>query len=286
VRIGRHELTPDNPFVVAEVGLNHNGSLDRALEMVAVAAKCGVDAVKFGVFKAAEFCREDDPLYDHFKRCELPDHAWFALKEACEAQGVEFFGTPQNPSDLDLLLRVGVPCVKIGSDDLTNTSLVFDYAKRRLPMILSSGMADEAELLTAIAAVYTASGQAPVVLACTSEYPCPPGHANVRRVMTLHEQQLYVGYSDHTEGTTAAVLAVAYGAVYLEKHFTLDRTLTGPDHAWSADPAALNVWVRAIREASIARGTGAVRPTAEERKNRAKWRRKSGQQLRGDAWTT
>lgn len=269
------------PFLVAEAGLNHDGSLEQALEMVEKAAAAGVDAVKFGAFKASEFCRPEDPLYADFERCELPESAWGVLAEKCRSEGVVFFATPQNPSDLPALIAAGAPCIKVGSDDLTNTALIAKYASHGLPMILSAGMADAQEVRDAY---YTAAqrGAHVVLLACTSEYPCPAGHANTARVATLRRHYPFVGYSDHTTGDMASIMATALGACYLERHFTLDRTLEGPDHRWSAEPAELARWVWSVAQARAVLGSGRIEPSPQELEARKKWRRRSGQQLRGE----
>lgn len=269
-------------MIVAEVGVNHNGSLERALEMIAVAKEAGCDAVKFGTFKAAEFCAPDDPLYAMFKSCELEDNAWRIIKDEADGLGMIFFSTPQNESDLKLLLEVGVPCIKVGSDDLTNMSLISAYAARGLPMILSTGMADTWDVCNAVRA---ARGVPLTICACTSEYPCPPEHANLARITTLRDMfpSVAIGFSDHTVGTQAAVMAAALGATYFEKHMTLNNRLPGPDHAFSANPSQLSEWVRSIRDAMKMLGDGLIRPTEAERVNRTKWRRDSGQQIRGVA---
>lgn len=273
------------PFIVAEVGVNHNGSVDTALSMIDIAADCGVDAVKFGVFKADEFCRKNDPLYETFKRCELPDESWAALKTRCEKRDVIFFATPQNEGDFDVLRRVGVPCVKVGSDDLANTRLITSYAKHGLPMILSSGMADWRDIWKARTTAMKAGCRDIAVLVCTSEYPCPPGHANIARVTTLRWKlpTCPIGFSDHTEGSQAAVVAASLGACYFEKHFTLHHAMIGPDHAFSAEPDELREWVQSIKRTAVLMGSGRVEPSQDELKNRVMWRRTSGQQLRGVA---
>lgn len=270
------------PFIVAEVGVNHDGSVRQALKMVDEAAACGVHAVKFGVFKADEFCAKSDSLYETFKRCELPDDAWYEIRARCDAAGVVFFGTPQNESDLEILLKVGVPCIKVGSDDLTNLALIRAYAKHRLPLILSIGMADAWDVLASVAAC----GETPlIVCACTSEYPCPPEHANLARIATLGKicPDIPIGFSDHTIGAGAATIAAALSACYIEKHFTLDVFIHGPDHAWSATPERLQTWAEAIRTTHAMLGSGEIEPTESERENRDKWRRKSGQRIRGSA---
>ncbi len=268
-------------MIVAEVGVNHNGSLDRAVEMIGVAKEAGCTHVKFGTFKADEFCALDDPLYAMFKSCELPDIAWKVLKREAESVGIGFFSTPQNETDLALLLAAGVPCIKIGSDDLTNLGLIASYASHGLPMILSIGMADTSDVQKAVRLVR----HLPLtVCVCTSEYPCPPEHANLARITTLQEMFPYaeIGFSDHTIGSDAASIAAALGATYFEKHFTLDNALPGPDHAFSANPYELWCWVNRIKGALDMLGDGEIKPTESERVNREKWRRASGQKIRGD----
>jgi sialic acid synthase SpsE len=270
------------PFIVAEVGVNHDGYVDQALSMIRAAAKADVDAVKFGVFKADEFCSRRDPLYETFKRCELPDSAWAEIKAECERNDVIFFATPQNRSDLDILLDVGVPFIKIGSDDLANVALVESYAETKLPIILSTGMADLPDIYRAVDAVVEAGSRA-VICVCTSEYPCPAEHANLGRITTLREAfpTCPIGFSDHTIGPMAGMIAATLGAAYFEKHFTLDNDLHGPDHSFSANPEQLSNWAWSIRSALVMLGDGLVRPTEEEKRNRVKWRRASGQRIRG-----
>lgn len=267
------------PFIVAEVGMNHNGSVSRALKMVRAARNAGCDSVKFGTFKADEFCAKSDPLYATFKSCELPDDAWYEIKAEADREGITFFSTPQNKSDLDLLLKVGVPCVKIGSDDLTNLELIRSYWRTGLPMILSTGMADAVDIGAALA-----ESNAAIVCVCTSEYPCPPEHANLSRIRTMRKEfDVLTGFSDHTEGYSAGMIARALGASYFEKHFTLDKHAVGPDHSWSADALDLQQWCDMIRHVDVLLGTGRIEPTEQERVNRVHWRRKSGQQIRGAA---
>lgn len=285
------------PFVVGEAGINHNGHLDTALDMINVAAAAGCDAVKFSVFKAEEFCNPahtityryqeqtiTEPEMVMFKRCELPEGALPLLKRECERLGLIFFATPQNVSDFAQLVDVGVPCVKVGSDDLTNLALIRTVASAGVPVILSTGMADEADVDRAHGTVHVCGADA-IVCACTSEYPCPPEHANVGRISTLRNllpDFVPVGYSDHTVGPAASAAATALGAAYLEKHFTLCNAAFGPDHRFSAGPMALAEWVKEIRNTYRIVGHGRIEPTLQERANRENWRRVSGQQIRGE----
>lgn len=272
------------PLITAELGVNHDGSILRALEMVKVAAHAGVDAVKVGVFKADEFCAKSDRLYETFKLCELPEEAWGQIKAECERRHLLFFGTPQNIGDLATLLRVGVPCVKIGSDDLTHLDLIFAYTVSGLPMILSTGMADERDVRNAATLVIDA-GRPLLVCCCTSSYPTVAEEANLSRITTLREllPDTPIGYSDHTVTPQAVTIAAALGACYYECHFTLDNGFVGPDHAFSRNPEQLANWVWSIRNAYTLLGDGEIKPSASERENRDKWRRKTGQQIRGAA---
>ena len=277
------------PFLVAEVGINHNGELAKAIEMIRVAKESGADAVKFQTFKAREFCGDPQQMFTYrsqgkqvtesmlamFQRYELPEHAWRELKAECVRQSILFLSTPQNRTDLDLLLQVGVPAVKIGSDDFTNLPLIRSYAEAGLPLILSCGMADLAEVYEGLQAAGALSGAPVALLVCTSLYPTPPQDVNLRRLLALRAAfpDLVVGFSDHTQGSLAASLAVALGATLFEKHFTLDRDLPGPDHWFSEDPAGLRRWVQDIHTAGVMLGSPLIRPTSAEALNRKEFQR-------------
>lgn len=277
------------PFIIAEAGLNTNGNIRTALEMVKVAADSGCNAIKFQTFKAEGVCSEDqlytyrsqgqevtEPRINLFKRAELPDHAWPLLKQECERYGLTFLSTPQNPSDLDLLLKVGVPAVKIGSDDLTNEAMLQHAAKADVPLILSCGMSDLAEVYAALDITGAFDGSEVAMLVCTSQYPTRIRDANLRRITALRSAfpEVPIGFSDHTAGTLAAAVAVALGACIFEKHMTLSRDMPGPDHEFSADPPTLMRWVQGIRNAHAALGSGLVRPNPEERKAKALYQRR------------
>jgi sialic acid synthase SpsE len=290
VRIAGRPIGPDcPPFIVAEVGINHNGDLDLALRMVATARKAGADAVKFQTFKAGEFVGDPTQTYTYrsqgkdvtesmlemFRRYELPRSAWFEIKAECDRLGIIFMSTPQNRSDLDLLLEVGVPAVKVGSDDFTNIQLLRSYAKVGLPLILSCGMADLGEVYRSLDAVGALDGHPTVLLLCTSQYPTPPMDVNLRKIAALQAAfpMIPIGFSDHTVGALASSLASALGACFFEKHFTLDHNSPGPDHWFSAEPADVAEWVEGIRTAKTMLGSGLVRPTSAERINRSEFQR-------------
>ena len=207
MNIGDFELGT-RPFTIAEVGLNHNGDVDRAIHMIMAAKRAGVDCVKFQTFKADEFCRPEDPLYPTFKACELPDSAWSILKAHCNTAGLMFMSTPQNPSDLELLLPLGIQAIKIGSDDCCNVPLVLEYAKHGLPLIISTGMAWPKDL--ALTVTELARLRAPAAyLVCTSQYPTPAEEVRISRIPTLQDfvSPAPVGFSDHSIGPMAAQIS-------------------------------------------------------------------------------
>lgn len=277
--IAGHPIGPEHPpFIIGEAGLNHCGDLERALRMIGFAKSSGCTAVKFQTYRAVEFCQPDDPMFPVFQRCELPASAWRVLKAECDRIGIIFLSTPQNRSDLQLLLDVGIPAIKVGSDDFCNLPLLADYAREQLPLILSCGMADRQDIDRASIAT---SATDVALLVCTSQYPCPPPEARLARIHLLAAQLPHpVGLSDHTRGTSAACAAVALGACVFEKHFDLDGA--GPE-AFAELPSGLTAWAAAIREAHAMLGDGSFDLTELELAARAKYQRRPGQQLRGHA---
>ena len=281
ILIGGRPIGPEHPpFVIAEAGINHNGEVSKALEMVGVAKQAGADAIKFQTFKADEFVGDPNQTYTYrsqgadvtesmlsmFRRCELPRQAWFAIKEECDHQGIVFISTPQNRSDLDLLVEIGVPAVKVGSDDFTNLPLLKSYASIGLPLILSCGMADMGEVYRALETAGALDGFPTALLLCTSQYPTPPEDVNLRKLSTLRcaFPMIPIGFSDHTRGPLASSLAAALGACLFEKHFTLSHDLPGPDHWFAEEPDELAQWVNSVRVAKSMLGEAVVRPTPRE----------------------
>lgn len=288
--IGNRPIGNDHPpYCIAEVGINHNGSLDLAKQMIDAAKAAGADAVKFQTFKAAEFCGDPQQTFTYqsqgkavtesmlemFRRYEFAPEQWSEVKAYCDKAGITFFSTPQNRSDLDVLLKVGVPAVKIGSDDFTNLPLLRSYAETGLPLILSCGMSDMSEVHQALEIVGWFEGYPAALLLCTSQYPTPPEDVNVSKIATLRNAfpGLVVGFSDHTQGPLAASIARAFGAAIFEKHFTLGHDFPGPDHWFSEEPAGLTEWVDHIHLAGRIVGSPYVRPTAKERENKREFQR-------------
>ena len=236
-KIGNRNISVnDKPYCIAEVGINHNGDLNRALEMIKVAKKSGADVVKFQTFKATEMCGNPnqqftyksqgktitEPMVKMFERNELSRDDWFSIKKECDNNSIEFMSTPQNFTDLELLLEVGISAIKVGSDDFTNLPLLESYAKTGLPLIVSSGMADLSEVFRSLNLLGAFDGKQIALLQCTSQYPTQPTDVNLKRIRTLKSSfpMLEVGFSDHTQGVLASSLSVAFGATIFEKHFT------------------------------------------------------------------
>jgi N,N'-diacetyllegionaminate synthase len=281
IAIGNRQIGRGHqPFIIAEAGINHNGEIAKALDMVRVAKQAGADAIKFQTFKAIEFVGDPDQTFTYrsqgkevtesmlamFRRYELAADAWDVIKAECDKQNIVFLSTPQNRTDLDLLLRVGVPAVKVGSDDLTNLPLLESYAATRLPLILSCGMADMSEVYRSLQCVGALDGYPTVLLLCTSQYPTPAVDVNLKKLTTLQAAfpRVPMGFSDHTVGPMASSLACALGACVFEKHFTLSNDLAGPDHWFSESPEGLSLWIQSIRTAYTMLGSDIVRPTEAE----------------------
>jgi N,N'-diacetyllegionaminate synthase len=279
--IAGQAIGPQLPaYCIAEVGINHNGDLDLAKRMIDAAKAAGADAVKFQTFKSDEVCGDPlqtmtyrsqgrevtEPMLELFRRYEFSPAQWQALRDHCQAAGITFFSTPQNPSDLQLLLEIGVPALKVGSDDFTNLPLLRLYGDTGLPLILSCGMSDLSDVHQALEAAGWFAGKPIALLLCTSQYPTPPKDVHASKLTTLQSAfpGLLVGLSDHTEGPLAATVAAALGARIFEKHFTLDHNLPGPDHWFSEEPQGLATWISSIHQAVTVCGSPLVRPTAAE----------------------
>lgn len=288
IDVGQRKVGPGAPcFIAAEVGINHNGDMALARRMVDAAADCGVDAVKFQNYRTEEFLSDRSLTYTYsaagkavtesqwemFKRCELSPDALAMLAAHCRQRGVVFFSTPCSQQGIEDCVRAGAPLLKNGSDFLTHLPLIRAMARTGLPTALSLGMADPAEVGDAVKAFREAGGTGLILLHCTSSYPTPAAEVNLRRIPALAaEHEALVGFSDHTEGLLAAVGALALGACFLEKHFTLDRGLPGPDHRFSSDPAELRALVSSVRAAEKMLGSATLGPAASEEASRRDFR--------------
>ncbi len=292
-----------NVYVIAEAGVNHNGDLDLARALVDCAADAGADAVKFQTFDARMLATRAAPKasyqqrttdsaesqLDMLRKLELPREWHWELLERARTRGIEFLSTAFDIGSLEFLEELDMPFYKVPSGELTNGPLLWRFASQRRPLVVSTGMATMSEVEQALAVIahalnadaepadatelwrgwsnptWRAKLQGHVTLLhCTSQYPTPMHEVNLQAMDTLKAFGLPVGYSDHTEGILIPMAAVARGASVIEKHFTLDRTMQGPDHKASLEPAELGLMVRQIRELQVAMGDGAKCPQPSE----------------------
>ena len=272
-------------MIIAEIGVNHNGSLERAIKMIDEAALAGVDVVKFQTFKSTKLVTKEAALADYQSRnvgksisqqsmlasLELSQGDFAALKNHCGLRKVEFLSTAFDDESIHMLGEMHPKRWKVPSGELTNTPYLRKLASFAQPIIVSTGMAKLSEIEHAIDVLMDAGLKRDMItlLHCTTEYPAPIADVNLLAMKSMESAfQLPVGYSDHTDGIAVPFAAVALGAVVVEKHFTLDRQLEGPDHAASLEPSELRQMVLGIRDVQQALGHGLKRPTASELKNR------------------
>jgi N,N'-diacetyllegionaminate synthase len=274
--------------IVAEAGVNHDGDFGRAVRLVEAAAEAGADVVKFQLFRAEEVASELAPKAGYQLRTtgekgsqvemlrglELPPEAFPKLLEEARRRNLGFLATCYAEDELDLLDEAGVEAFKFASAQIVELPLLTHAARKGKPLIVSTGMATTAEIEEALDAIGAAGDPPVVLLQCTTNYPSRVEEANLRAIATLRERfGVPIGYSDHTDGDAAAVAAAALGAVLLEKHLTLDRSLPGPDHAASLDPAQFAALVRRVREAEAALGSAEKEPALGEAENAYTMRR-------------
>lgn len=271
-------------FIIAEAGVNHNGSLELAKRLVDVAAEAGADAVKFQTFRAdklvsrkaqkAEYQKRttaaEETQYEMIKKLELDENAHSELIRYCREQRIMFLSTPFDHDSIDMLNDFGMPIFKIPSGEITNLPYLRHIGRLGKEVILSTGMADLGEIEDALDVLMQAGvpKEKITVLHATTEYPCPIAEVNLRAMQTIRAAfGVKVGYSDHTQGIEVPIAAVAMGACVVEKHFTLDRSMEGPDHKASLEPKELQAMVRAIRQVTQALGDGIKKPSKSEIKN-------------------
>ncbi len=272
-------------LIIAEAGVNHNGDMALAKELIAVAADAGADLVKFQTFiankivsrtapKAEYQMGTSDPAesqQDMIRKLELSRENHFELIEECNQRGIGFFSTAFDQESIDLLEEFGFEYVKVPSGELTNLPYLRYLTRKGKPVLLSTGMANLGEIEAAIDAIEQAgTPRAKItVLHCTTEYPSPMEDVNLRAMINVGKAlDVKIGYSDHTPGIEVPIAAVALGATVIEKHFTLDRSLSGPDHRASLEPDELKAMVAGIRNIERALGDGIKRPSPSELKNR------------------
>jgi N,N'-diacetyllegionaminate synthase len=275
----------ERTLIIAEAGVNHNGDISLARRLVDEAAEAGADLVKFQTFRADRLVTRTAAKADYqvaatdgaesqhamLRRLELSPEMHHELIAYCTARGVGFLSTAFDVESVDFLAGLGLELFKVPSGEITNLPYLRHIGKLGREVIVSTGMADLADVEAALHTLEQAGTprRRITVLHCTTEYPTPMGEVNLRAMQTVEKTfGVRVGYSDHTPGIEVAIAAVAMGASVIEKHFTVDRTLPGPDHKASLEPAELKAMVRAIRNIDIALGDGVKRPTPSEAKNR------------------
>lgn len=282
--IGKNEPV----FIIAEAGVNHNGSPNLARQMVIEAKKAGADCIKFQTFKAERVVTRNAPKaayqmkttskaesqLEMLKKLELSLSDYEEIIALCHKQGIIFLSTPYSSEDADFLVKLGVPAFKIASGQIVEPSFLQCVAGKFLPVILSTGMATSEEVGEAVRTIRNTGNNELILLQCSTNYPTVPGDVNLRAMRAMElEFGLNVGYSDHTQADLACIAAVAMGACVIEKHFTMDKGLSGPDHSCSADPVELRQLVEKIRETEIILGSDKKSPTEAEKKNMPGMRR-------------
>ena len=274
------EMFDKGVYIIAEAGVNHNGSIEIAKRLVDVAVDAGVDAVKFQTFKAdtivtasakkAEYQQHttgsDESQYEMLKRLELSEQNHFELVDYSLSKGIRFLSTAFDIDSVRYLDSLSLPLMKVPSGEITNLPYLRAINACRKPTLLSTGMSTIEDVAAAIEVLKDCQL---CLLHCTTEYPCPFEKVNLKAMLSLGEKfGLPFGYSDHTNGIEVPVAAVALGATIIEKHFTLDRNMAGPDHKASLEPAELKAMVCSIRNIEKALGNGSKQPTEGELKNR------------------
>lgn len=279
----------DKVFIIAEAGVNHNGSLATALKLCAVAKDSGADAVKFQTYrtelvaakhaKLAAYQESNTGLFQKtqfqmLKELELPFESFIKIKKYCVKSGLEFLSTPDDFQSLDFLISIGMNKIKVGSAMIDNAPFLKRVAAKRKKVLLSTGMSTLKEVKAAYNLLRQNGAPTVSLLHCTTSYPCRMNEVNLRVIPRLKDVfNTEVGYSDHTQGIEVALAAVSLGAGIIEKHFTLDKRMRGPDHSASLCPAELKSMILAIRNIEEALGSPVKRPTTSELKNRPHVRR-------------
>ncbi len=275
-------MNNEKVYIIAEAGVNHNGSIQIAKEMVDAAVHAGVDAIKFQTFNPeklvcknakkakyqAENTESDEPQIDMLKALQLSQEDFIELKKYCDENNIDFISTPFDVESLIFLYQIGIKTIKIPSGEITNYPLLVAAGKTMLPIILSTGMSIIDEVNDAIKVLKHNGTKDIIVLQCNTEYPTPYEDANVNSMIYMKDTlKCNVGYSDHTIGNDVAIAAVAVGAKVIEKHFTLDRTMKGPDHKASIEPDELRQLVNSIRNVEKAMGHYDKVVSPSEKKN-------------------
>ena len=267
-------------YIIAEAGVNHNGDINIAKRLCYEAKRAGADVVKFQTWKTEKIITKhvvqakyqtqntgyEESQFDMLKRLELSYEEFRELKIYCDEIGIQFASTADEKDSLEFLLSIGIPFIKVGSGEMGNIPYLREIGSKGLPIILSTGMSSLADVDISLQALRDGGAQSITLLHCTTSYPCPHNEVNLKAMKTLAVAfNIPVGYSDHTEGLEVAVAAVANGAVVIEKHFTLDKNMPGPDHQASTEPNEFAKMVASIRNVEAALGNGSKIGTHKEK---------------------
>jgi len=280
VKIYDKQIGPGEPcFIIAEAGVNHNGSIALAIKLVDLAVVAGADAIKFQTYKAEKVVHANAPKaeyqvnsndahesqLDMIKRLELSFREFDEIYQYCQGRGIIFLSSPFDEESADFLDDLGVVAFKLGSGEITNLPFLIHVAGKKKPIILSTGMSTLEEVRKAVQSIQFNGNPELIILHCVSNYPADVSDSNLFAMRTMAEEfSVPIGWSDHTVGNVASVLSVALGATVLERHFTVDKHLPGPDHKASLSPGELTTWVKEIRQAQAALGSGLKEPTPSE----------------------
>ena len=267
-------------FVIAEAGVNHNGNLDLALKLIDAAADTGADAVKFQTWRAeqlvtksgkmAEYQKKntgkEEPQFDMLKKLELKEEWYPKLFERAKEKGIILLSTPHGGFEsIDFMEQYNFPAFKIASGDITNLPFLEYAAKKGKPMLVSTGMSTIEEIKETVDTIKKAGNEQILVFHCTTDYPLAPENVNLKAMQTLMKDlDVLIGYSDHTVGDQVAIMAATLGARMIEKHFTLDRTMPGPDHIASTEPKEFKEMIARIKQIPIIMGSGVKKPLLPE----------------------
>ncbi len=270
----------DKCLIIAEAGVNHNGNIDTAISLCDMAKKVGADVVKFQTWKTENIITRDvaqaeyqvnntgikESQFAMLKKLEISYEDTAKIKDHCDSIGITFASTADDEESLDFLVDLGIPFIKVGSGDICNIPFLRYVGAKKLPVILSTGMSSLADVDISINALREGGAEDITLLHCTTNYPCPYDEVNLNAMITLkHAFHLPVGYSDHTKGPDVSIAAVALGANVIEKHFTLDCNMEGPDHLASTEPKEFCSLVTSIRNIEDCLGSGVKLPTISEK---------------------
>ena len=269
-------------FIIAEAGVNHNGQLDLAFQLVDKAVEIGADCVKFQTFKTENIVTKTSPKanyqmlvtdksesqFDMLKKLELQKEDFKKIKAYCSQKGIQFLSTPYNAEDADLLNELGVEAFKIASGQLVELPFLKHVARFGKQMIISTGMANLSEVFAAVQAIRSVGNNDIIVLQCNTDYPSKIEETNIKAMLTMRDSiGVRVGYSDHVPNNYACYAAVALGAEVIEKHFTLDKNMEGPDHSCSLEPIEFKELIQGVRNVEKCLGTGIKTPSQSEKNN-------------------